>query len=311
VHVNNITGFVYWAKDYALLNSYLRAHLIKKINLLILDKDQYYHQIESAVTYLSDRVSTSPKIAIVLGSGLSNLTNHIDSSVVIPYADIPHFPQATVKGHKSNLIFGTLNGVEVMAMQGRFHYYEGYSMKEVTFPMRVMQLMGIETILLSNAAGGVHEDYYAGDVVFVTDHISLHQENPLRGENDERLGPRFPDMFDTYDTDLLEKAKNISKRNGYKVLTGIYFGWPGPNLETPAEYNMINTLGGDLVGMSTVPEVLVAQHAGMRIFVASVVTNECFPIGRLNTTTHDEVVDVAQIAEPKLTKIISELVTEI
>ena len=198
-----------------------------------------------------------------------------------------------------------------MAMQGRFHYYEGYSMKEVTFPMRVMQAMNIETILISNAAGGVHEDYNAGDVVLVTDHISLHHENPLRGENDDRLGVRFPDMFSTYDKDLLAKAKSIAARNDIKIHEGVYFGWPGPNLETPAEYNMINTLGGDLVGMSTVPEVLVAKHAEMRILVASVVTNECFPIGRLGTTTHDEVVDVAQIAEPKLTKIISELVTEI
>ena len=273
-----------------------------------MDKDQYYLQIQGAAQYLKKHLRTSPEVAIVLGTGLGNLSDRIEGPQVFPYENIPHFPQITVKGHAGNLICGKIEGKDVMAMQGRFHYYEGYSMKEVTFPMRVMQAIGIETILISNAAGGVNEEYNAGDIVLVTDHISLHQDNPLRGENDNRLGTRFPDMFSTYDTDLIHKSEEIAKANEIKVHRGVYFGWPGPNLETPAEYNMINTLGGDLVGMSTIPEVLVARHAGMRILVASVVTNECFPIGRLSPTGHDEVIDVAKIAEPNLTKIISELI---
>ena len=273
--------------------------------------DQYYDQIQSAAEYLKEHMRTSPKVAIVLGTGLSNLSERIENPQVFKYDDIPHFPNITVKGHMGNLICGLINGVEVMAMQGRFHYYEGYTMKEVTFPMRVMQALDIDIILISNAAGGVNENYSAGDIVLVTDHISLHQENPLRGENDERLGTRFPDMFSTYDEEMILQAEKIAEKHKITVHRGVYFGWPGPNLETPAEYNMINTLGGDLVGMSTVPEVLVAKHAGMRILVASVVTNECFPIGRLSPTGHDEVIDVAGIAEPKLTKIISELISEL
>lgn len=274
-------------------------------------KDEYYSQIQGAAQYFKERLKSTPKVAIVLGTGLGNLSDKIKNAEIFSYSEIPHFPQITVKGHAGNLICGEINGVEVMAMQGRFHYYEGYSMKEVTFPMRVMQALNIGTILISNAAGGVNGNYNAGDIVLVTDHISLHQDNPLRGENDERLGTRFPNMFSTYDKELILKAEDIAKENNIKTHRGVYFGWPGPNLETPAEYNMINTLGGDLVGMSTVPEVLVAKHASMKVLVASVVTNECFPIGRLSPTGHDEVIDVAKIAEPKLTQIISELITRI
>jgi len=274
-------------------------------------KEEYFINIQEAKNYLLNRMGNSPKVAVVLGTGLGNYSDRIENAMIIPYDDIPHFPKITVKGHKGNLICGEVNGVNVMAMQGRFHYYEGYSMKEVTFPMRVMQAMDIKTIFISNAAGGVNENYNAGDIVLVSDHISFHHENPLTGENDERLGTRFPDMFSTYDKILIDKAQEIAKRNNIKVHTGVYFGWPGPNLETPAEYNMINILGGDLVGMSTVPEVLVAKHAGMRVFVSSVVTNECFPIGRINPTGHDDVIDVATIAEPNLSLIISELLKEI
>lgn len=274
-------------------------------------KEQYFNQIQAAKQFLDVEIDLNIEAAIVLGTGLGSFASQINEAQIIPYSRIPHFPQITVKGHDGNLICGKVNGVGVMAMQGRFHYYEGYSMKEVTFPMRVMQALDIKTIIISNATGGVNENYNAGDVVLVTDHISLHHENPLRGENDERLGTRFPDMFTTYDSELIEKAERIAANNNIKVHRGVYFGWPGPNLETPAEYNMINILGGDLVGMSTVPEVLVAKHAGMRILVASVVTNECFPIGRLSPTGHQEVIDVAKIAEPKLSLIISELLKEL
>ncbi|MEE9373762.1 MAG: purine-nucleoside phosphorylase [Saprospiraceae bacterium] len=273
-----------------------------------MDKEQYYAQIQEASEYLREQINISPKVAIVLGTGLGNLSSQIENAQILPYSDIPHFPQITVLGHAGNLIFGQINEVDVMAMQGRFHYYEGYSMKEVTFPIRVMQALNIKTIIMSNAAGGVNGDYNAGDIVLVSDHISLHQDNPLQGENDERLGTRFPDMFSTYDKNLIQKAEDIAAANNITIHKGVYFGWPGPNLETPAEYNMINTLGGDLVGMSTVPEVLVAKHAGMKILVTSVVTNECFPIGRLSPTGHNEVIDVAKFAEPKLTKIITELI---
>ncbi len=274
-------------------------------------KEQYYSRIQEAKDYLNERTSFDPKVGIVLGTGLGSFANKIERPESIAYSDIPHFPQSTVKGHAGNLIYGSVNEVPVLALQGRFHYYEGYSMKEVTFPIRVLRAVGIKSILISNAAGGVNEDYSAGDIVFVTDHISLHHENPLRGENDGRLGTRFPDLFSTYSKELIEKAENIARRNDIKTHRGIYFGWPGPNLETPAEYNMINTLGGDLVGMSTIPEVIVAKHADMDVLVASVVTNECFPIGRLSPTGHQQVIDVAQLSEPKLSLIISELIKEI
>ena len=274
-------------------------------------KVDYYAKIQEAKAFLINNLQEIPSVAIVLGTGLGSFSENFEGAQIIPYSNIPYFPQITVKGHKGNLICGKVNGVSVMAMQGRFHYYEGYGMKEVTFPIRIMQALGIKNIIISNAAGGVNADYNAGDIVLVTDHISLHNENPLRGENDERLGTRFPDMFTTYDNELIEKAESIAAKNKIRIHKGVYFGWPGPNLETPAEYNMINILGGDLVGMSTIPEVLVAKHAGMKILVASVVTNECFPIGRLQPTKHDEVIEVAQIAEPKLSLIISELIRDL
>lgn len=276
-----------------------------------IDNEVYFDCIQNAAEYVLNRTADQPQIGIVLGTGLGSFASQIENPVLIPYSEIPYFPQSTVQGHKGNLICGQIGKMHILAMQGRFHYYEGYSMKEVTFPIRVMQAIGIDTVIMSNAAGGVNEKYFAGDIVFITDHISLHHDNPLRGKNDTRLGTRFPDMFSTYSEELISLAEDIARKKDIKTHRGVYFGWPGPNLETPAEYNMINVLGGDVVGMSTVPEVLVAKHAGMTIFVVSVVTNECFPIGRIKPTGHEDVMDVAQHTEPKLSFIISEMIKKI
>ncbi|MFI5196015.1 MAG: purine-nucleoside phosphorylase [Chitinophagales bacterium] len=234
----------------------------------------------------------------------------INTETEIPYSDIPNFPVSTVKGHYGQLIFGKIGGCDVMLMAGRFHYYEGYSMEEVTFPVRVMKALGVETLILSNASGGTNPGFTIGDLMIIKDHINFNPEHPLRGHNDERLGTRFPDMSQAYDHELIALAKEIAAEKGISVRTGIYFGLQGPTFETPAEYKMIHLLGADAVGMSTVPEVIVARHAGMRVFAMSVITD----IGISDepvTVTHEEVLEAANAAAPKMATLVAELVKRV
>ncbi len=270
-----------------------------------------YDQIQEAVKYIRTKTSYKPQYGIILGTGLGNLTDAIDVYDEIPYKDIPHFPVSTVQSHKGKLVFGAIAGKPIVAMAGRFHYYEGYSMKQVTFPVRVLKFLGVQRLFISNAAGSTNPDFLPGDIVFVKDHINFQPENPLRGINDERLGPRFPDMLKTYDRTLIEQAKKIATEANIRFHEGVYFALQGPNLETPAEYNFIHRVGGDLVGMSTVPEVIVARHSGMTVFVASIVSNQCYPIESITETTIEEVIGVARVAEPKLRLIVKRLVMEV
>lgn len=270
-----------------------------------------YDQIQEAVQYLQTQTEFQPRYGIILGTGLSKLSDEIELDIAIPYRFIPHFPVSTVESHKGQLIFGKLNGIPVVAMAGRFHYYEGYTMQQITFPVRVMHALGLRHLFISNAAGGINPDYQAGDIVLVRDHINLQPDNPLRGTHDERLGPRFPDMLHTYDRVLNTRGLGIAKKNGIRVHEGVYVALPGPNLETPAEYNFLHIIGGDLVGMSTVPEVLVARHAGLPITVMSVVTNKCYPISEIKETTVEEVIAVAETAEPKMRIILNGLLREL
>ena len=266
-----------------------------------------YDQIEEAIAYIREYTDFKPQYGIVLGTGLGNLTDDLLIACEIDYKDIPHFPISTVQSHKGKLIFAYLAGRPVVVMAGRFHYYEGYSMQQVTFPIRVLKFLGIETIIITNVSGSTNAHMEAGDIVLVKDHINLHAENPLRGENDERLGVRFPDMKNTYDKILISKALQIAKENNIKIHLGVYLSWQGPNLETPAEYRFINTIGADLVGMSTVPEVLVAKHSDLKIMVISIVSNKCFPIEEIKETTVEDVIAIANTAEPKMRLIIKEI----
>lgn len=271
---------------------------------------ELYDQIQEALQFIRTKTIINPRFGIILGTGLSALADEIEVEIAIPYRDIPHFPVSTVQSHKGQLVFGTLNGQKVVAMAGRFHYYEGYSMKEVTFPVRVLKLLGIERLFISNAAGSTNEYIEAGDLVFIRDHINLHAENPLRGVNDERLGPRFPDMLHAYDRKWNARGMAIAHEMGIRIHEGVYLGLQGPNLETPAEYYFANAIGADLVGMSTVPEVIVARHMDLPVIVISVATNKCYPIDELRETTVEEVIAVANGAEPKMTAIVKALISE-
>jgi len=264
-------------------------------------------KIKQTVDYINNEFSYQPEVGIILGSGLGGLVKEIDIKHVFNYEDIPNFPVSTVEGHSGKLIFGTIAGKRVVAMQGRFHFYEGYTMKEVTFPVRVMKFLGIKTLILSNASGGVNPSFAIGDVMIITDHINLLPSNPLLGPNIKELGPRFLDMHDAYDKKLIEKALNIAKKNGIKVQTGVYAAVSGPCFETPSEYRYIKRVGADTVGMSTVPEVQVARHMGIPCFAVSIITDLGVE-GQVVEVSHDEVVDVANKAEPKMTLIIKELV---
>ncbi|MBD5324505.1 MAG: purine-nucleoside phosphorylase [Bacteroides sp.] len=264
-------------------------------------------KINTTAEYIRSRVSNLPDTAIILGTGLGALVDHIDNKQFIPYSEIPNFPVSTVEGHSGNLIFGTLGSKPVMAMQGRFHYYEGYDMKEVTFPVRVMKALGIRTLYVSNAAGGMNKEFRVGDIMIITDHINLFPENPLRGKNYEELGPRFPAMTEAYSKELIAKADAIADEKGIRVMHGVYVGTPGPTFETPAEYEYFRIIGGDAVGMSTVPEVIVANHAGIKVFGVSVITD----LGGKDVTdvpTHEEVQKAAQEAQPRMMEIMRALV---
>ncbi len=268
-------------------------------------------QIATAIAHIRTKTNMQPRFGIILGTGLGKLSEEIQAIYNIPYTDIPGFPKSTVQSHKGELIFGELAGQPVVAMAGRFHYYEGYSMKQVTFPVRVMQQLGIEKLIISNVSGSTNADIEAGDICFVRDHINLQPDNPLRGTNEEKFGPRFPDMLHTYDKTMRDMAKEIATAKGIRHHEAVYVALPGPNLETPAEYNFLNRMGGDLVGMSTVPEVLVARHMGLPVFVISVVSNKCFPIEAITETTVEEVIAIAAKAEPQMTAIVKGLLEKI
>jgi purine-nucleoside phosphorylase len=251
-------------------------------------------------------MTTSPTTAIVLGTGLGQLASEISDTYEFAYQDIPNFPISTVEGHSGKLIFGKLGGVDVMAMQGRFHFYEGYSMKEVTFPVRVMYELGIKTLFVSNAAGGMNPSFKIGDLMIITDHINFFPEHPLRGKNFP-TGPRFPDMHETYDQQMVRQADEIAREKGIKVQHGVYVGVQGPTFETPAEYKMYHILGGDAVGMSTVPEVIVAHHCGIKTFGISVITD----LGGFDDpveVSHEEVQEAANKAQPLMTEIMREMI---
>lgn len=264
-------------------------------------------KIRETAEYIRSQMTTQPHIGIILGTGLGNLATQITDRLEIPYETIPNFPVSTVEGHSGKLIIGKLGGVDVLAMQGRFHYYEGYNMKEVTFPVRVMRAVGIDTLFVSNASGGVNPDFEIGDLMIITDHINVFPEHPLRGKNYNELGPRFPDMSDAYDKQLIAKAKLIAKENNIRVVEGVYVGTQGPTFETPAEYRYFRAIGGDAVGMSTVPEVIVANHAGMRVFGMSIITDLGVP-GKIVEVSHEEVQEIGNKAQPLMTLIMTNLV---
>lgn len=264
-------------------------------------------KITETANYLRSVMKTQPKVGIILGTGLGNLATQITDAQELPYETIPNFPVSTVEGHSGKLIVGKLGGVDVLAMKGRFHYYEGYDMAHVTFPVRVMKMLGIETLLVSNASGGVNPDFEIGELMIITDHINLFPENPLRGKNYDELGPRFPDMHAVYDPELVTKAKAIAAKHNICVKEGVYVGTQGPTFETPAEYVYFRVIGGDAVGMSTVPETIVAHHMGMRVFGISIITDLGVP-GKIVEVSHEEVQEIGNIKQPLMTLIMTELI---
>ena len=265
-----------------------------------------YEKIQETASWLKQRMTTNPKTAIILGTGLGQLASEITDKYEFPYNEIPNFPVSTVEGHAGKLIFGKLGGKDIMAMEGRFHYYEGYDMKEVTFPERVMYELGIETLFVSNASGGMNPNFVIGDLMIIDDHINFFPEHPLRGKNFP-TGPRFPDMHEAYDKQLRDLADQIAKEKGIRVVHGVYVGASGPTFETPAEYKMYHRLGGDAVGMSTVPEVIVARHCGIKVFGMSIITDlglEDQPV----EVSHEEVQVAANKAQPLMTEIMREII---
>jgi len=266
-------------------------------------------KIKESAEFLQKQTTYNPEVGIILGTGLGGLVNEIKIEHSISYENIPNFPVSTVEGHSGRLIFGKLGGKQVVAMQGRFHFYEGYTMEQVTFPVRVMKLLGINSLIVSNASGGVNPDYEVGDLMMLSDHINLIP-NPLIGQNITELGARFPDMSDAYCPTLIAKAEAIARANNIPVKKGIYIALTGPTLETPAEYKHMRIIGGDTVGMSTAPEVIVARHMDIPCFAMSVITDLGVP-GKIKKVTHAEIQQVSEVAEPKLTLIIKELITNI
>ncbi|MDY5813441.1 MAG: purine-nucleoside phosphorylase [Bacteroides sp.] len=263
-------------------------------------------KIKETARYLQTKITSTPRTAIILGTGLGSLVEEITDRTEVRYEDIPHFPVSTVEGHSGRLIFGKLGGREIMAMQGRFHYYEGYNMQEVTYPVRVMRELGIDTLFVSNASGGTNPSFSIGDLMIITDHINLFPEHPLRGRNIP-YGPRFPDMSEAYDRELIARADAVATELGIKVQHGVYLGTQGPTFETPSEYRMFHRLGADAVGMSTVPEVIVARHCGIRVFGISVVTDLGVE-GKIVEVSHEEVQLAADAAQPKMTAIMRTLI---
>ena len=265
-----------------------------------------YSKIQETASWLKARMATKPQTAIILGTGLGRLADEIVIEQEIPYSEIPNFPQSTVEGHSGKLLLGKLGGKDVLAMQGRFHFYEGYSMREVTFPVRVMYELGIQTLFVSNAAGGTNPSFSVGDIMIITDHINFFPEHPLRGKNFP-TGPRFPDMHEAYDKNLIALADTIAQEKGIKVQHGVYLGTQGPTFETPAEYRMFARLGADAVGMSTIPEVIVANHCGIKVFGVSIITD----LGGFDNpveVSHEEVQVAANKVQPLMTDIMREMI---
>lgn len=266
--------------------------------------------LNQTVSFIKSRTEINPVAGIVLGTGLGGLIKEIDIVDVIPYSEIPHFPLSTVESHSGNLIFGYLSKKPVIVMQGRFHYYEGYTMQQVIYPIRTMHLLGIQHLFLSNAAGGLNPEMKVSDIMIINDHINLLPESPFRGKHEPEFGPRFPEFSRTYDANLIEKAKEIASNHNIKIFEGVYIAVSGPSLETPAEYKYMRIIGGDAVGMSTVPEVSAAKQMGIPTFAMSVITDEAFPVTHVEVTV-EYVIAAAMKGEPKMTTIFKELLAEI
>jgi purine-nucleoside phosphorylase len=260
-------------------------------------------QIDEAVLHIRDKWSGTPRVGVILGTGLGGLVEEIETEAALSYESIPHFPRSTSVSHAGNLVCGQLGGVPLVAMEGRFHAYEGYSHQQITFPVRIMKALGCELLIVSNACGGLNPQYRSGDIMIIEDHINLMNGNPLIGINDEQLGPRFPDFCEPYDHELIDAAMEIARNENFAAHQGVYVAVTGPNLETRAEYRFLRTIGADVVGMSTVPEVLVAVHAGMRVLGLSIVTDLCFP-ECLKPANVEDIIAVANDAEPKLRQIV-------
>lgn len=266
-----------------------------------------WEQVQQTVEYIKNKTGFTPEYGVILGSGLGSFTDDIVIEHTLPYNEIPNFPVSTVEGHKGALVFGTIGDKKVVAMQGRFHYYEGYDMKQVTFPVRVMKYIGVTKLIVSNASGGVNPNYKVGSIVLIKDHINMMPEHPLRGKNDERFGPRFVNMSEPYSQKMIAKARELAKELNIEVQDGVYLGLQGPTFETLAEYRMVKALGGDCVGMSTVPEVIVARHMDLETFGLSVITD----MGNeeaIETITHEEVLEAAREAEPHVRQLIKQLI---
>ncbi|WP_136668307.1 purine-nucleoside phosphorylase [Flavobacterium sp. H122] len=268
-----------------------------------------WEQVQETVDYILNKTNFNPEYGVILGSGLGGFTDDIEIDYILSYNEIPNFPVSTVEGHKGALVFGHIHGKKVVAMQGRFHFYEGYNMKEVTFPVRVMKHLGVEKLIVSNASGGVNPNYKVGSIVIIKDHVNMMPEHPLRGKNDERFGPRFVNMSEPYSRKMMAKAKEIASDLGITVQDGVYLGLQGPTFETLAEYKMVKALGCDCVGMSTVPEVIVARHMELETFGISVIT-DMGDAESIDTITHEEVLEAAREAEPHVRKLIKELITQ-
>ena len=266
-----------------------------------------WNQVQETVSYIKSKTNFAPEYGVILGSGLGSFTDDIQIEFTLPYSEIPNFPVSTVEGHKGALVFGTIGTKKVVAMQGRFHFYEGYSMKEVTFPVRVMKFLGIEKVIVSNASGGVNSNYKIGSIVIIKDHINMMPEHPLRGKNDERFGPRFVNMSEPYSKSMIVKAKELAQNLNIEVQDGIYLGLQGPTFETLSEYRMVKILGADCVGMSTVPEIIVARHMDMECFGISVIT-DMGDEDNIEEVNHAEVLKAAEKAEPFVRKLIKELI---
>lgn len=265
-------------------------------------------RLNDAIHFIKQRTDFEPEYGIILGTGLGNLVAHIEVLHEINYSMIPHFQVSTVESHSGKLIFGMIGSKKVVAMQGRFHYYEGYTMEEVVFPVRTLKMLGIKKLFISNAAGSLNANINKGDLMIISDHINLQPSNPLVGPNEYELGPRFPDLFKCYDDALITQALSIAKANNITCHKGVYISVPGPNLETPAEYNYLHIIGGDAVGMSTVPEVLAAVHMGLPVFAISVITDKGYPASEIEPVTVEDVIAVAKTAEPKMTLILQNLI---
>ena len=267
-------------------------------------------KIQETLKVIRKKTTDEFEVGIILGTGLGGLVGDIKIEHEIDYSELPHFPLSTVESHQGKLIFGKINGKNVVAMQGRFHYYEGYTMQKITYPVRVMKFLGVKTLLVSNACGGMNPLFKRGDVMIMTDHINLLGDNPLIGKNENELGPRFPDMSEPYSQELIKIAEEVALENKVKVQKGVYVAVPGPNLETRAEYRFLRATGADVVGMSTIPENIVANHMGMKVLGFSIITDECFPES-LRSVDVEEIIATAMAAEPKMTLIMKEVIKKL